>query len=127
MVFDPASTYVKLGRDGSSTQMEGGDAFWSLPRQEIMAIGQDWLVSQFNYSTDWSNWEMHPAGDEMVYLLEGHICLVLDMPSGQQEVWIRDRGAVLVPKGVWHTAKVSAPSKVLHITMGKGTESRPLR
>lgn len=125
MVIDPSATYVSLKADGQSAQLEGASAFWSLPESDLNAIGKDWLVSEFTCSADWPNWEMHPEGDEMVYLLEGHVCLLLDMPQGRQEVPIKGRGAVLVPKGVWHTARVLAPSRMFHITMGQGTQSRP--
>jgi mannose-6-phosphate isomerase-like protein (cupin superfamily) len=127
MAIDPVSTYVHLGQDGTSAQLPGGDAFWSMPEKELDAIGEGWLVSEFVFTEDWPNWEMHPAGDEIVYLLDGQIRLLLDMPSGRQEIPIEGKGAAVIPKAVWHTAKVAKPSRVLHITMGKGTQSMQSR
>jgi hypothetical protein len=40
---------------------------------------------------------------------------------------IADRGAVVVPRGVWHTARVHAPSRMLHVTLGAGTETRAVK
>ena len=37
---------------------------------------------------------------------------------------IVERGAVLVPRGAWHTANVHSPSVMLHVTMGSGTQHR---
>ena len=37
-----------------------------------------------------------------------------------------ETGAVVVPRGVWHTARIRAPSRMLHITLGAGTETRPV-
>jgi hypothetical protein len=50
---------------------------------------------------------------------------VLDLPSGQRTVELRDRSAAVVPRGVWHTANVLAASEALHITRGAGTAHRP--
>jgi hypothetical protein len=43
-----------------------------------------------------------------------------------QSIELRDSCAILVPRGIWHTAKVHTPSRMLHITMGEGTESRSI-
>ena len=32
----------------------------------------------------------------------------------------------VVPRGVWHTARVRAPARVLHVTPGARTQHRPL-
>ena len=50
------------------------------------------------------------------------------VPGGEQLWSLPDdgRGAVVVPKGVWHTAKVLAPSRMLFVTMGAGTQHRPV-
>ena len=67
---------------------------------------------------------MHPNGDEFVYLLSGSIELLLEHDDGIRALAIADRGAVVVPRGVWHTARVHAPSRMLHVTLGAGTETR---
>lgn len=125
MAIDPASTYVLLNHVGAATQMPGGEAFWSKSPAELDAMGHGWLVSEYVFSNDWPNWEMHPLADELVYLLEGEVDLLLDLPGGIRAERLRGRGLVVVPKGVWHTARVSAPCRMLHITMGQGTQSRP--
>jgi len=69
---------------------------------------------------------MHPAGDELVYLLEGAVDMVLDEGDGERVVELRGRSAVLVPAGAWHRAIVHEPGDVLHITRGHGTQHRPV-
>ena len=69
---------------------------------------------------------MHPAGDELVYLLSGSMDLVLFEDGGERLVPLRGRVACVVPRGVWHTARVHEPSEVLHVTRGAGTEHEPL-
>lgn len=125
MALDPVSTYLLLDAAGNATSMPGGDAFWSKPEAELEAVGQGWLVSEFLFSADWPNWEMHPFADELVYLLEGEATLLLELPSGVQSEPIRGRGLVVVPRGIWHTARTRGPCRMLHVTMGRGTQSRP--
>ena len=49
---------------------------------------------------------MHPAGEEVVYLLSGAIDLVLDGADGERIVPLRDGEAYIVPRGTWHRAVV---------------------
>ena len=67
---------------------------------------------------------MHPEADEFVYLLSGSAVVLLEQRSGIEEVRLSERAAVIVPKGTWHTAKVSQPSRMLFVTMGRGTQHR---
>jgi mannose-6-phosphate isomerase-like protein (cupin superfamily) len=123
--FDPAETYVHLDPAGRAEQVPGGERFWSLPGPELDRFGVGWLVTEFESRSDWSNWEIHPEGDEFVYLLSGAAVLLLEQPGGIEEVPLSGRAAVVVPKGVWHTAKVSQPSRMLFVTSGRGTRHRP--
>ena len=124
MPLNPQDTYVHLAENGTATQMPGGDAFWSLPESEFERVAQGWLVAEFQFTEDWPNWEMHPNGDEYVYLLSGALELLLEQPDGVQRIALSGSGAVVIPRGVWHTAKVQAPSRMLHITRGEGTQHR---
>jgi hypothetical protein len=126
MLFDPRTTYVNLDSDGRATCLPGGDAFWALPEAEMDALGRGWLVSEFEFTADWPTWEMHPNGDELVYLLSGSVDLMLEQAQGLATLALRGMGAVVVPRGVWHTAKVMLPSRMLHVTLGGGTATRPV-
>ena len=125
MSIDPNQTYVLLAADGSAVEVPGGEAFWSRPESELDQFGQNWLVSAFECCADWSSWEMHPHADEFVYLLEGEAILQLQGEAGVTSIPLKGRGAVVVPRGVWHTAKVSVPSRMLFVTLGAGTQHRP--
>lgn len=124
MILDPQQTYVHLADDGRA-QAIAGDSFWQLPPSELCAFDQGWLVSEFTFNEDWPSWEMHPRGDEIVYLLSGALDLLLEREGGVETIVLEGSGAVVVPRGVWHTAKVHAPSRVLHLTRGEGTAHRP--
>ena len=125
MPLNPQATYVRLHANGLASELSGGAAFWSLPEETSTALGQDWLISEYEFTADWPTWEMHPHGDEFVYLLAGSIELLLDEPAGVRSLALAGAGAVIVPRGVWHTAKIKAPSRMLHVTLGAGTQTRP--
>ncbi len=127
MPLIPDSTYVHLAHDGSATPVPGGEAFWGLPPEQLSAFDQGWLITEFECTQDWSTWERHPHGDEFVYLLSGDAALVLALAAGETVVRLTGRAAQLVPRGVWHTARVFAPSRMLFVTRGEGTEHRPAR
>jgi mannose-6-phosphate isomerase-like protein (cupin superfamily) len=75
---------------------------------------------------DWTNWEMHPAGDEVLIMLEGKATFILDLPSGFREVVLGAGRLLVIPKQVWHTAKVNESSQLMAITAGAGTQHRPV-
>jgi mannose-6-phosphate isomerase-like protein (cupin superfamily) len=125
MKFLPDQIYALLDARGGIRQEAGGPAFWAQPQAALDALGKDWLVSEFSCDSDWGSWERHPAGEEFVYLLDGDIEFHLETPEGVIAQRIAGRGAVVVPRGVWHTAKVFRPSRMFFITLGAGTEHRP--
>jgi len=83
------------------------------------------LVSQHEFAADWPTWEMHPAGDELVLLLEGSVTFVLRTGAGDESVELTEPGSyVIVPRDTWHTARVTGTARMLFITPGEGTENR---
>lgn len=124
--IDPSLEYVLLGSNGASAVVDGGEKFWSQPPEQLEKFGRGWLVSEYACKEDWPNWELHPEADELVYVLDGDVELLLEQPGGVESVRVQGRGLVVVRRGVWHTARVHAPSRLLHVTMGAGTRHRPL-
>jgi quercetin dioxygenase-like cupin family protein len=72
----------------------------------------------------WTQWERHPAGDELVVQLAGRSILIQDLPGGENRLELGPGQAVINPKGVWHTADVVEPGTALFVTPGVGTEHR---
>ena len=121
-----ASTCLRL-RPDSSIEKLSLDGFWPrLMRGELGDFRHEYLVTSGAYSADWSNWEMHPNGDEIVCLLDGNATMVLAATDGsRQEITLTEPGSfAFIPRGSWHTAKVAAPSRFLFITAGEGTQHR---
>ena len=84
------------------------------------------LVSMYQFAEDWTGWEMHPVGDEVVVCITGRMVLTQEHPDGRVEAVTLGPGEYAInPPGVWHTADIPEPSTGLFITAGFGTQHRP--
>ena len=100
------------------------DDFYQRLEQDLDGFAGHILIQQFEFSTPWGMWEMHPAGDEMVYLISGHTDLVLRTAEGERRLTLKDPGSyAVVPRGAWHTAEPQAPTRLFFITPGEGTQN----
>lgn len=125
--FKAVDTFLHLGPDGTSVPLEVNDAFWEkLSTGGFDHLGPGRLVSTYAFSADWTGWERHPAGEEVVVLISGALEFVLESAQGERTIALEQPGQfLLVPPGVWHTANVVLNATVLFITPGEGTEHRP--
>ena len=84
------------------------------------------LVSMYTFTEDWTSWEMHPAGEEVVLCLSGAMVLTQEFPDGHRETVRLGSGEYAInPRGVWHTADIAGEASALFITAGEGTQNRP--
>lgn len=83
------------------------------------------LVSQYTFTEDWTAWELHPAGDEVVICTAGAMVLVQELAEGQVMKTPLAAGEYAInPAGVWHTADVTGSATAIFITAGEGTQHR---
>lgn len=69
--------------------------------------------------------EMHPDGDEYLYLIDGRVRVVLETePPERIEMVPGD--ALVVPQGVWHKVEILEPSEIFYATPGPNNQFRPL-
>jgi mannose-6-phosphate isomerase-like protein (cupin superfamily) len=69
--------------------------------------------------------EMHPDGDEVLYLIFGRIRVVfLDSPIDDFDVEPGD--GLIVPKGMWHRVDILEPSQIVYLTPGPNNEYKSL-
>jgi mannose-6-phosphate isomerase-like protein (cupin superfamily) len=71
-------------------------------------------------------WEVHPSGDEFLYLLSGRMACILEELHGEKIVELRAGEACIVPQGVWHRLLVREPGDLLFLTPAEGTMHRPI-
>jgi len=73
------------------------------------------------------NGEVHPDGDELLYMVSGAVTVRLELPDGDETVELGAGDAIVIPKGVWHLVTLREPGRLIHITPGPNGEARPLR
>jgi mannose-6-phosphate isomerase-like protein (cupin superfamily) len=123
-VIDPTTTYLHFGEGPEVRREPVTPDFWSaIGARDDLDRGR--LLTSFPQDSDWTVWERHPAGDELVYLVDGTATVHLDDGGRTSAHRLCARQAVLVPAGVWHTVDVHEPGHVLVLTWGEGTEHRP--
>jgi mannose-6-phosphate isomerase-like protein (cupin superfamily) len=71
--------------------------------------------------------EMHPDGDEVLFLVSGAVSVRLELPDGDRDVELAADEAIVIPQGVWHKVTLREPGRLIYITPGPNGEHRPLR
>ena len=69
--------------------------------------------------------EMHPDGDELLFLVSGAVTVTLELPEGTAQVELDAGEALVVPQGTWHQVTTRRPGQLLHVTPGPGGRARP--
>ncbi len=83
------------------------------------------LVSAYDFAEPWPMWEMHPHGDEVVLCLSSVVTLHQERDGGVEKITLHAGEFAINSAGVWHTADVAEPTRVLFITAGMDTQHRP--
>jgi mannose-6-phosphate isomerase-like protein (cupin superfamily) len=69
--------------------------------------------------------EMHPDGDEVLYLISGKVRVVF-LDSDEEDVEVRPGDGLVVPKGTWHRVDIVEPSEIVYLTPGPNNQFRPV-
>jgi uncharacterized cupin superfamily protein len=127
--FDLVRTYIHLGLGATATPLP--DFQWTpeyLAEYSSRASSdgdEGRLVCINPVAATWDSWERHPAGEEVVVLLAGHVTMIQELDGEPHPVELHAGQAAINPAGVWHTTDVHEPGAALFITPGRGTEHRP--
>jgi mannose-6-phosphate isomerase-like protein (cupin superfamily) len=121
---DLGSTRVVMDPRGTSHLKAVTPAFFEELDAEFGGFANHVLISRFEFAEPWPTWEMHPMGDELVYLLSGDVELVLWLDGRERRLRVDKPGTyVIVPQGAWHTARPRRPTSMLFVTPGQGTRN----
>lgn len=69
--------------------------------------------------------EVHPDGDELLYVISGRLKVTCDSMPGQA-LELGPGDVCLVAKGEWHKVNVLEKTQLVHITPGPRGDHRPL-
>ena len=116
--FDPSVHTIGLSRD------LGASLVPARPDPPIPVDGVTIGVASMSENAP-HNGEMHPDGDEVLYLISGRMKVTLET-SPVQELDMAPGDGLIVPKGVWHRVDILEPSKIVYVTPGPNNEFRPI-
>lgn len=124
--FDLRKTYVTLDAKGKAKRIDVTEDFWASLGDGRRRL-DGYLITVSDIRNDMPHWEMHPNGDEVLYLLSGKLDILIEQDGREQRVPLRpeDPGLV-VPAGAWHRAVAVEPGWMMFVTWGEGTEHRPV-
>jgi mannose-6-phosphate isomerase-like protein (cupin superfamily) len=115
---DLTKSFLALGHDGKAVVRTGAGP---PPRIDGFTIGAPRMRRNPPHGG-----EVHPDGDEILYLISGGLDVILEEADGDRKVTVKPGEAIVVPKGVWHRVELHEPSHLLFITPGPGGAHRPL-
>ena len=70
-----------------------------------LELGPGRLVTFYEFEADWSTWEMHPNGSEVVLCTAGSIILHQERADGSVTTVVLEPGQYAINEpGIWHTA-----------------------
>jgi len=115
--FDLSRSLLGLKRDGTASLVpwEAGPP----PQVDGFLVSAPIMTSSPPHGG-----EMHPDADEVLFLISGHVDVILEERGGETVVEVIAGQALVVPRGVWHRVRIRQPSQMLHITPGPGGEWR---
>lgn len=116
--FDPESQTVALGRDLT--------AELTAAREDppVAVNGMTIGIARMSENSPHGG-EMHPDGDEALYLISGRARVVFEVAAFEDVDLFPGQGLV-VPKGVWHRVDILEPCEIVYATPGPGGEYRPV-
>jgi mannose-6-phosphate isomerase-like protein (cupin superfamily) len=108
-------TVVHVAPDQSLSTLAVGEDAWT--RMDGRAeLRQGRIMSVFSYESNWTWWERHPVGDELVLVLAGGAVFHLRDGTGERSAELGAGECLLVPAAVWHRADVAGPTSMLFVT-----------
>jgi mannose-6-phosphate isomerase-like protein (cupin superfamily) len=119
--FQLETKFVHLENNGNINGLLVNEKFWSKGSTHLQS-GR--LMGVMNLDAGPSHWEVHPDGDELLYLLSGSMDVVLESDGKNSAITLTGSSSCIVPKNTWHQTIANGPCTLLFITPSKDTHHR---
>lgn len=116
--FDPATHTIGLDRELLAAAVP------ERPDPPIPVDGATFGVATMTKNSPHDG-EMHPDGDEILYLISGRANVVF-LDSSEEDVELQPGDGLVVPRGTWHRVDIIEPCRIVYVTPGPNNEYRPL-
>ena len=127
--FDLTKTFVHLGLGARAVPLPGftwGAEYLKTYRTTFRDDRDEGrLVGVVPHRKDWSQWECHMGGDELVVMLSGRCEMIQEIDGEARSTVLEPGQAIINPRGIWHTSNVQEPGESLFIAAGRRTAYRP--
>ncbi len=118
ITFNPATHTIGLTRGFAASKMPES------PDPPVPFSGLTFGVATMTENSPHGG-EMHPDGDEVLYLISGRVNVVF-LDSDEYDVEVLPGDGLVVPKGVWHRVDIIEPSQIVYMTPGPNNKFKPL-
>lgn len=116
--FDPAVFTIGLSRDLAASKVP------ERPDPPIPFDGMTFGIAKMSENSPHAG-EMHPDGDEVLYLISGRAKVVF-LDSAEADIEMRPGDGLVVPKGIWHRVDILEPCRIVYLTPGPNNQFRRL-
>lgn len=118
MIFDASTHVVGLSRNLVASKLP------ERPDPPIPVNGMTFGVTTMSENAPHGG-EMHPDGDEILYLISGKAKVVF-IQDPIEDVEMLPGDGLVVPKGTWHRVDILEPCQIVYVTPGPNNEFKPL-
>lgn len=116
--FDPSNHVIGLDSGFAATKLP------EQPDPPVPFSGVTFGVATMSQNSP-HNGEMHPDGDEILYLISGKVRVVF-VNGDAEDVDVHPGDGLVIPKGVWHRVDIIEPCQIVYLTPGPNNQFRPL-
>jgi mannose-6-phosphate isomerase-like protein (cupin superfamily) len=116
--FNPSTHTIGLGRDLIASKVP------ERPDPPVPVDGATIGIATMSENSPHGG-EMHPDGDEILYLISGRANVVF-LDSPEEDIEMQPGDGLVVPKGMWHRVDILEPCQIVYVTPGPNNEYRPL-
>lgn len=118
--FELLRTHFLLGANGSAEAGKIPGAYGLAQKTEGWFFGAACIEGPARW------WEIHPLGDEILFLSSGELAVTLEEGGAHRVIKLRAGESWIVPRGTWHRIDANQPGELVFVTFQEETRNRPI-